>query len=666
MTVEKSSKDVSALVDQIAAGEIRLPEIQRAYVWKPTQVAALTQSLYKGWPSGSLLFWRTEEDPEVRAVAANAPVQPPTVLPQYLLDGQQRLTSIYRVFDDHEEAQIVFNVVTEEFQNQSAATKKDARWVKVHDVVRKDADLFELLGSISAQVTEVDRRVIGQRLQRLANLRTYPFHLEVLTEFPYEEVTQIFVRVNSGGRSLKTTELALATLSARWPGVTRRLEDEAVYWGYRRYGDLDVNFLARALTGAVLGRGLSKWSHTRLVAASNEELERGWATVQAGLRSLVPLLQNNLGVSHSSLIPSLNTLVPLVVLLGEHGERRLSTETVDGLLYWFLVATVRNRYSGAVDTTLGQDIPATRRSEPVKALLANLGVVGAPVEVTDQALVGRTVNSPYFFLSFLAAQDNDAKDWWFGTRIGAGAEGKRQLQYHHIHPQATLKKTKDFDGYEKAQINDLSNLAFISAKANLKISNRSPRDYFIEVGDDGLAAHFVPLNESLRTADQYLAFLAARRSLLANAMTAHLNRFRPKWLDATGRELPAEEIAGTEVELSLYQGDSKPDQLHFQVRTNTADWQCVLPLIDLENALSAASDGLAADLVVAGETTPVTVDDDTIEVAMGPVLLTGTSEDWKAVLKRERAEPAALATLPTATADPWTKERMSFPVTSTD
>ena len=88
MPVEKTQKEVGALVGQITNGEIRLPEIQRAYVWKPTQVAKLIESLYRGYPSGSLLFWRTLETPETRAVAANAPTAAPAVLPLYLLDGQ--------------------------------------------------------------------------------------------------------------------------------------------------------------------------------------------------------------------------------------------------------------------------------------------------------------------------------------------------------------------------------------------------------------------------------------------------------------------------------------------------------------------------------------------------------------------------------------------------
>jgi hypothetical protein len=343
MPVEKTERDMASLVGQIASGEIRLPEIQRAYVWKPTQVARLIESLYRGYPSGSLLFWRTLETPETRAVATNAPTAKPAVLPLYLLDGQQRLTSLHRVMTDHAQAQIVFNVESEVFQNQSAATRRDARWVKVHDLFRADADLLDVLERLNYDELNVDRRTAGKRLQRLMAVPRYGYHMEIITDLPYEEVAQIFVRVNSGGRALKTTDLAMATLSARWPGVLAKLESEADHWRERGYGDLDVTFLTRALTGAVLGRGLSAWSHSRLAAATDEELEQGWATVRRGLRAAVPLLKNNLGITHSSLLPSIVALLPLVVLLGERPNEPLDVETANGILYWFLVATIRNR-----------------------------------------------------------------------------------------------------------------------------------------------------------------------------------------------------------------------------------------------------------------------------------------------------------------------------------
>jgi hypothetical protein len=660
MAVEKTERDIRTLITNVSSGEIRLPEIQRGYVWKPTQVAKLVESIYRGYPSGSLLFWRTEDSPETRDVAANAPTIAPAVAPLYLLDGQQRLTSLHRVLHDHDDAQIVFNVERELFQNQSAATRRDPKWIKVFDLLREDVDLFEVRGQLLELGLGIPSQVIGQRLNRVAAIPNYGYHMEIITALPYEEVAQIFVRVNSGGRSLRTTDLALATLSARWPGIVRKVEDEAGAWRAKGFGGLDQTFLTRALTGAVLGRGLSAWSHARLAGASDEELEKGWATVRRGLAHLVPLLQNNLKVSHSSLLPSVNVLLPLVVLLGERPDEPMDAETAKGILYWFLVATVRNRYSSSADTLLGQDIPAAREPDPVKALLSNLGVVGARIEVAESALAGRTVASPYFFLSFLVAQDSGAKDWWFGTNIAVGGDGGRKLQYHHVHPQATLRKH-----YPKAEINDLANLAFISAKANQKISKRSPADYFPELGSEELRAHRIPTDLALRTADQYRRFLRERRRLLAEAMTELLSHYRPSWLDATGPVL-ADDLDGCALDLALH-GDSWEEQaLLVTARVPGIEWRAVVALSTLERVIGEAAAGIDTDFAIGSDTVAVRAVGDEIEIPFGPLLVVGSAEEWKSVLDRERAEPAALAELIGVIDDGPVAEARRFPVTSSD
>jgi uncharacterized protein with ParB-like and HNH nuclease domain len=141
--VEKTEREIATL--EVSRGEIKLPEIQRSYVWKPTQVAKLIESLYRGFPTGSLLFWKTTETPRSRDFAIVGDPLAPVVQPLYLLNGQQRLTALYRVLGDDESTQVVFNVETEAFQNRSAATARDPRWVKAREVTDPDADLYGMI-----------------------------------------------------------------------------------------------------------------------------------------------------------------------------------------------------------------------------------------------------------------------------------------------------------------------------------------------------------------------------------------------------------------------------------------------------------------------------------------------------------------------------------------
>jgi uncharacterized protein with ParB-like and HNH nuclease domain len=83
-----ATMDIRSLMDRIDRGEIRLPEIQRAYVWRPPAIAALVESLYRGYPSGSLLLWEADGEVEERKVAISSSQATPMVKPLYLLDGQ--------------------------------------------------------------------------------------------------------------------------------------------------------------------------------------------------------------------------------------------------------------------------------------------------------------------------------------------------------------------------------------------------------------------------------------------------------------------------------------------------------------------------------------------------------------------------------------------------
>src|SRR5215204_4960981 len=102
VAVRTTTADIRTLIDKIDRDELRLPEIQRGYVWKPPKVAGLVDSLYRRYPTGSLLLWETDEEVIEGAPAIEGPSEKRMTKPQYLIDGQQRLTSLHRVFKGHE------------------------------------------------------------------------------------------------------------------------------------------------------------------------------------------------------------------------------------------------------------------------------------------------------------------------------------------------------------------------------------------------------------------------------------------------------------------------------------------------------------------------------------------------------------------------------------
>ncbi|MFE0590679.1 DUF262 domain-containing protein [Micromonospora echinospora] len=661
MHVDRIDRSIGELIDQISSAEIMLPEIQREYVWKPTQVAKLMDSIYRGYPFGSLLFWQTDETPETRAMSVSGSEAKPFRPALFLLDGQQRLTSLHRVFNNHPDAQVVFNVESQKFQNQSAATQRDPKWIKVADVLDPKASMLRLTKQLLEAGSTLADHEIEERLGQIKRLRDRRFVMEVLKGFPYDEVAEIFVRVNSGGRRLGTLDLAMATLSTRWTGVLSKLQAEAEHWMQRGYGDIDVNFLSRALAGVVLGRGLSVWSPSRLRQTKDTELAHGWEVVQRGLRRLIPLLQANLRLTRSDPLPSMIVLIPLVVLLGELDEEPIDKPTTDGIVYWLLLATVQTRYSTSTDTKLSQDIRAARQPDPIKALLESLNIETSRAEVTERALRGRTKESPYFFLSLLVALSNGARDWWFGTDVLPGHADAQKLEHHHVHPPATLD-----DRFDKGTINDLANLVFISAKANKRINGRSPAAYFPELDEADLKAHQVPLNDSLRDPDGYARFLVTRRQLLAEAMNDLLDRFRPAFLDEEP-VAPADPNAGLSLDLALYGSGWDGGRMVFTANGEGFSWAGAANIAELEAAIeSARIAGIDSDVVIAGESVPVQMIEESLNISIGPFLVTGTPEEWRTVLDRERLSSLPLSAAPSVLSGPWAGEQIKFPITSTD
>lgn len=658
MAVERTNRDIRTLIAQISAGEIMLPEIQRGYVWKATQVAKLIESLYRGYPAGSLLLWKTEQPAETRTAAIGAEQGLSGTIPMYLLDGQQRLTSLHRIFTDHTAAQIVFNVETEEFRSQNNATLRSKKWVKVFDIVGPDADTFSLQTALRSAELAVDGPEIGRRLQALEKIALRDFHMEVLHDFEYEEVTEIFVRVNSGGRALRTADLAMATLSARTPGFLSQLEEEAERWAARGCRGIDVNFLIKAITLSLSISGKRTASVAKLTSVSREAVAEGWQRVQRGLERVVPLLQEILLVPSTALIPSISAVHPLVVFYGRQPEgAEVPRETERGLLYWFMAATFRNRYTGATDSNLTQDVNALDAEDQVRALLANLRIGDTGVAVSARDLAGRNVSSPHLMFSYLATAHAGARDWWAEKAISVPAEGSDMPHYTSLHPAVKLRGHRN--KYTTAEIGELANIVFVSEEtAKQIIGNRTPAAYMHDVAQSDRIAHAVPDDPSVLEAEGYREFLGARRALLAERINALFEKYRPSFLVSAGGTTPAAE-GGRSLAFSGY-GAGRYAVLIAAAEVGGQRWAGKIDMEELEGALDAAATGIDNDVTVAGDAAPLRVDEDGAVLAVGPFAVRGTVDQWRAVVKGALGDAKPASQCPDLVAVQWPGEPEEF------
>ncbi|MFO0821027.1 MAG: DUF262 domain-containing protein [Pirellulales bacterium] len=561
----KAEATVEELVGMIERGELRLPEMQRRYVWRSPRVRDLLDSLYRGYPSGAILLWETDEAVPLQDFAVqqqNNPYQSTRLL----LDGQQRLTSLSAVIRGtpvtvrgrKRPVELLFNlehpeelaVVTEvnedadEDENDGAEDEADAtedelqkrfdkmtfvvstktleqlpHWVKVTEVFKTDEDAPFLERAGIEKVNDPRFKKYSQRLARLRAIRKYVYRMDVLErKLSYDEVTEIFVRVNSLGAKLRSSDLALAQITAKWRGALETFQSVQNKCAKKGF-DLDLGLHLKNLV--VFATKQSRFLTVNTIPVTT--LQTAWGECVKGLEFATNFLKNNVGIESPTLLSS-----PfLIAALGYYGHQRdyhISAKEAERLRYWILVANAKARYSrGSSETLLDQDIATLRDGGGVIDLIERLRLQVGILDVSPEELEGRNQRSAFFKTMFLAFRAAGAKDWKSNLAIALDHSGtQHRLQFHHIFPKALLKAS-----YSGREADDIANLAFIGGKTNRSISDKSPAEYFPaligKAGEAAFAAQCIPLDKKLLSVDRYKDFLAVRRKMIAKRLNDFLH-----------------------------------------------------------------------------------------------------------------------------------------------
>ncbi|QDV81047.1 GmrSD restriction endonuclease domain-containing protein [Botrimarina mediterranea] len=560
----KAEASVEELVQTIERGELRLPEMQRRYVWKAPRVRDLLDSLYRGYPSGAILIWETDEAVPTRDFAVGQSGNPYQTT-KLLLDGQQRLTSLSAVVRgepiavrgrkrplellfnlEHPDLLTYVNEVDEESESGEeevedasedelqkrfdqltfvVATKKLAsqpQWIKVTDVFKSDSDASFLK---EAGVTDFDDpryEKYTNRLKRLRNIKKYIYRMDILERnLSYEEVTEIFVRVNSLGTKLRSSDLAMAQITAKWHESLKTFEtfqDECADQGF----DVDLGIHLKNLI--VFATGQSRFK--TVGSLSVEKLQESWEVCKEGFHFAINFLKSNAGIESPALLSS-PFLMNSLAYYGHYKNYSLSPQEEADLRYWLYVANTKGRYSrGSSETLLDQDLTRIRDGRGVEGMIESLKSQFGRLDITPGELEGRNARSAYFKTLFLAFRKDGAKDWTSNLNISLSHSGKQHaLQFHHIFPKALLKGQ-----YRPVVVNDIANLAFIGGKTNRRISNKAPEKYFPEIiekqGKGVLAAQCIPSDNGVLSTERFTDFLSARRSLIADRLNCFLKDAR--------------------------------------------------------------------------------------------------------------------------------------------
>ncbi len=518
---------VNTLLDQIDLGAIALPEFQRGYVWNRDQVRQFMQSMYRRFPVGSLLVWATRS--ETANYRGDGSLTPGVV--KLLLDGQQRITSLYGIirnkppefFDGnfHAFTGLYFNLDEEVFEFYAPLKMKDnPLWVNVTELMQKG------VGPYITNILENDnlKGLIQQYINRLnavVGIRDIVFHVDEVTgeDKTIDIVVDIFNLVNSGGTKLSKGDLALAKICAEWPEARNQMKGHLKVWADAGF-DFSLDWLLRNTNVLLTSESRFHALKGKTIIEFQEMLE----TVVKITNYLINMISGRLGLDHDRVLAGRYAFPIMAYYLSKNNGKVKDGRDRDKLLYWYVHSFLWGRFAGSVEGILNQDIAAIdKEGEPLDNLISLLSSWRGDLTVRPEHFAGWSLGSRFYPMLYLLTRVCSSQDFGTGLPLTAYLLGKiNALQVHHIFPKSILYK----NGYGKAEVNAVANYCFLTQDTNLKISDKEPRVYLEEIESKhpgALHSQWIPLDRNLWKIENYNDFLIERRKLLADAANSFLN-----------------------------------------------------------------------------------------------------------------------------------------------
>lgn len=526
---------VGTLLGYIEGGDIAIPEIQRPFVWRAKKVRDLIDSLYNGYPTGYLIIWQNENVKLKDGTSA--------IGRKILIDGQQRVTALMTAIagqkiltENYEEKiiRIAFNPVAEKdedrFAVQTPAHVNSSIWISdIAEVFQPDFDSYEFVDKYTEKNPAISKKIVNQAIMQLLGIKNCQIGAIVLVpQLDINEVTEIFVRINSQGKRLNEADFAMSKIAADEeyggnmlrkaidyfchlaidPAFYHRLESADKFFMASPYGakmkwlkddneniyDPEYNDMLRVsfmhmfrrgklgdLVSLLSGRDFNERSFKAEIAEDSfKKLNDGVMNFmnEHNFKQFV-LAIKSAGFISSKLLNSMMTLdftYTLYLILQHSGEVK-KAEIKRYIQKWFVFATLTSRYIGSPESQMDRDLRSidakgflTFFRENEESMLSDTFWTVRLVQNMETS----SINSPYFN-TYLAAQiflgdhsllSNTSKVEHLITIAG---------DVHHIFPKEYLKKS----GYDdKAIYNQVANYTYLDTVVNIAIGKKAPDDYF--------------------------------------------------------------------------------------------------------------------------------------------------------------------------------------------
>ncbi len=572
---------LASLVEDIDQGKIGLPEIQRPFVWPNVNVRNLFDSLYHGYPAGYVLFWETGAGAATRTIGTREHRSAPALA---IVDGQQRLTSLYAVMRGREvvradfrreKIRIAFNPLQERFDVADASTVKDKAYIPdISELWNSKTNLFSFANAFIQnlqQSRELSHEEIGRAQAAIGRLHGLPqqYSFTALTlsaTVDAETVAEVFVRINGEGKKLNQADFIMTLMSVFWDDGRAELERFARAAAAPGSGEASPynHFIKPApdqLLRVSVGLGLKRARLQNVygvlrgrdaVTGAVDEVKRdAQFDLLRGAQGQVLNLANwhhflgalaLAGYRHEGMISSQTAIIYSYVLylvgIVDHGIPR--QEMRQAIAEFFFMASLTGRYTSSPETRFDFDIAQLRGTASGDEYLARLRGICDVTLTTDYwditlptALATSAARSPSRFAYQASLIVLGARGLYSPLKIAdmvdpAVKGTKATFEQHHLFPKAHLAK---LGITESRQVNQIANYAVVEWPDNLDIRDKAPSEYappldaklFGQEREDMLTWHALPPDWWTLSYDD---FLRERRSRMARVVREAYGRLR--------------------------------------------------------------------------------------------------------------------------------------------
>lgn len=465
------------LISDIKKGEIKIPQFQRKFVWKEEQALKLLDSISNNYPTGSLLFWKTSTKlaTERNIGDFHLPETDDFSPTNYVLDGQQRLTVIYSCFgapDEENGFSVGYDLIQEEFVRLYSKYEIHIfplRWIY---------NTTKLLNFRTGLNTHPLSEDLQTRLDSLIEVITnYRLPVVTLKDLSVEEVCPIFERINSSGTRLSTYDLMVAATWTQSFNLNNEVESIADSLEPKNFDDITGDTILKCLS-AVKYQSIKREHILSLRTLKRHEMDELVSDIKESLLKTVDLLTTEFKLYSWDFLPY--EAIVIMICYIYYNKKTLMSEDVARLRKWFWTSSFSSRYRGVSDSFISNDLKNIEayilKETDVPGLFNNIPSINEVKNMLFRSNNSRT--RAYILLLASLSPRNITNGVAIDIKNALSIFNKKQ--YHHIYPQAFLRRL----GVEQNKINSISNLCILAASENDYISDKNPNIYIPELIDN--------------------------------------------------------------------------------------------------------------------------------------------------------------------------------------